>query len=168
MWGVMRNEDGDDSGFGSRIFFASKSSYYQDWQLFPANASDPNIFESPRMFAHDGELYLIARRDLNPPFQRASRLLPFTVQKYINLAEYSERAHTTALWKLNRQTKTLEWIIDLPGCGDTAFPSILKIGPKRYLVANYSSPLKHTNWSWIHGQTSSEGTQIYLIEIVFA
>jgi len=58
-------------------------------------------------------------------------------------------------------------LMDMPGDGDTAFPSIIRIGPHKYLVANYSSPLNHPDWSWIEGQTSSEGTQIYFIEIEF-
>jgi len=88
-------------------------------------------------------------------------------KKYANLIEYSLRAHTTSVWRLNKQTKKLEFLIDLPGCGDTAFPSIIRIGPNTYLVANYSSPLNHPEWSWIQGQISSEGTQIYFIIIEF-
>lgn len=55
FWGVLRNEDGDPSGFGSRVAFAPKERLW-DWQLFPlTNKSDPNIYESSRMFRH-GEL----------------------------------------------------------------------------------------------------------------
>lgn len=57
----------------------------------------------------------------------------------------------------------LELLTDLPGDGDTAFPSILKINENRFLIANYASPLNHPNWSWIWGQIHP--TQIYFVEI---
>ena len=36
------------------------------------------------------------------------------------------------------------------------------------MIANYSSPTEECkDWAWIHGQISSEGTHIYLMEIDF-
>jgi len=165
FWAVLRNEDGDATGFGSHVAFAPANGM-GTWQITPKH-SDPNIYESPRMFRHGDDLFLVARRDVDGPFDLGYTELPFDVQKYLNLGEYSLRAHTTALWRLNPTTRQLEWIMDLPGDGDTAFPCIVRIGPHRYLIANYSSPLKYPGWSWIAGQTSSEGTQIYFIEIEF-
>lgn len=49
LWAVLRNEDGDDSGWGSRIAFAQSTSL-GDWALFPGNVSDEYIYESPRAF----------------------------------------------------------------------------------------------------------------------
>mmetsp|Transcript_19723 Transcript_19723/g.27507 ORF Transcript_19723/g.27507 Transcript_19723/m.27507 type:complete len:235 (-) Transcript_19723:26-730(-) len=166
LWGVMRNEDGDDTGFGSHVVFAPASDI-GNWTIYPTH-SDPWIYESPKMFTHENEVYLIARRDINGPYDRGHTHLPFDAQKYINLSEYSLRAHTTSLWRINKDTKELEWIFDLPGDGDTAFPSIIRLGRHKFLVANYTSPLNHPDWSWVEGQTSSEGTQIYFIEILFA
>jgi hypothetical protein len=60
----MRNEDGDSSGFGSRVAFAPAGDL-ANWKLYPSNRSDPWIYESPRMFTHENEVYLVARRDLN-------------------------------------------------------------------------------------------------------
>jgi len=165
FWGVLRNEDGDNSGWGSHVAFAPQSDL-GNWQLFPQQ-SDPWIYESPRMFRHGNDLFLIARRDINGPYDLGYTWLPFDVQKYIYLGEYSLRAHTTSLFQLDMETKSVVWLMDMPGDGDTAFPSIIRIGPHKYLVANYSSPLNHPDWSWIEGQTSSEGTQIYFIEIEF-
>jgi len=165
IWGVIRNEDGDSSGFGSRVIFCNTSK--GKFEYYPNNKSDPWIYESPRMFTHLNDVYLVARRDLNGPFDRGNTKLSFTEQKALNLGEYSLRRHTTALYIINKVTKKVEWIMDLPGCGDTAFPSIIQLGPHKYLIANYSSPLQHTNWSWLKGQTSPEGTQIYFIEMEF-
>jgi len=58
-------------------------------------------------------------------------------------------------------------LVDLPGTGDTAFPSVWRIGAHEFLVANYTSPLPDPNVTWIQGQLSSRGTQIYLLEITF-
>jgi len=67
---------------------------------------------------------------------------------------YSLRRHGTALWKLNRSTGTLEHIFDLPGCGDTAFPSILRIGANKFIIANYTSPVTRCeDWSWACSDT---------------
>jgi hypothetical protein len=102
IYAVGRNEDGDKSGSGTRIFYVSAQSNYQDWtKIFPSPLkSDPNIYESPRMFTWGDRVFLVARRDLNPPFDRAPKYLPFVVRKYFNLATYSLRAHTTAIWML--------------------------------------------------------------------
>lgn len=167
LYAVGRNEDGDESGSGSRFFFIPKSSGYQDWnQIYPsATESDPYIYESPRMFTWNNQTFLLARRDLDGKFDVASRLLPFAAWKYYNLAHYSLVAHTTSLWMLDKENKTLIWIEDLPGDGDTAFESIIQTGPNTFTVANYASPLDHPDWSWIKGQTNP--TQIYFIDLTF-
>lgn len=98
-----RNEDGDDSGMGSRYFFVTKASNYSDWnEIYPSKTkSNPDIFESPRMFSWKNRTFLVARRDLDPPFDRAPDWLPFLIWKYYNLATYSLRAHTTSIWMLD-------------------------------------------------------------------
>jgi hypothetical protein len=56
----------------------------------------------------------------------------------------------------------------VPGCGDNAFASIERISKHKFMIANYSSPTEECkDWAWIHGQISSEGTHIYLMEIDF-
>jgi hypothetical protein len=37
----------------------------------------------------------------------------------------------------------LEFLTDLPGDGDTAFPSIIQIDENKFTIANYASPLGH-------------------------
>jgi len=119
------------------------------------------------MFRHVDQLFLVARRDLDGPYDLGHTWLPFSAQKLLNLGEYSLRAHTTALYWINQQTGEVVWIMDIGGDGDTAFPSIVRIGEHKYLIVNYSSPLNHPDWSWIHGQTSEEGTAIYFVELEF-
>ena len=50
IWGVARNEDGDDSGWGSRTFFAS-SEDLSNWK-FTEEESNQWIYESPKMFRY--------------------------------------------------------------------------------------------------------------------
>ena len=56
---------------------------------------------------------------------------------------------------------------DIPGVGDTAFPSIRRIDEHRFLMANYTSPLDQPDLMWVEGQSSAGWHQLYLAEIVF-
>lgn len=174
MWAVMRNEDGDDSGWGSRIAFARPDAL-GDWRLFPSNASDEYIYESPRMFRHGDDLFLVARRDPNGPYWNHSwDTLPWVVEHDLILAEYSLHSHRSSVWRVNTTLAPgvephLEWVTDIPGCGDTAFPSIVRIDEHTYLIVNYTSPTDLcADWPWLEGQIAPQGTSIYVIVISFA
>ncbi|MGB1318871.1 MAG: hypothetical protein ACPG5W_11715, partial [Flavobacteriales bacterium] len=67
---------------------------------------------------------------------------------------------------INQETRKVEWVMDLPGAGDTAFPSILRLDKHRFLVANYTSPINHQKRDWLAGQLGK--TKIYLQLITFA
>jgi hypothetical protein len=164
FFGVGRNEDGDATGFGSLLMTAPSNDLAR-WS-YPRKG-DPEIYESPRMFRHGKDLYLIARHDLGGPMDLGLSWLPFDLQKYANLGAYWLRPKRTALYGIDRVSKKIIWLADLPSCGDTSFASIRRMGPDSFLVANYTSPLTHSRWSWMHGQVSDEGTQIYLLEIDF-
>lgn len=164
LWGVTRNEDGDGTGFGSHVVFAPANNL-SAWE-FPAK-SCPYKYDSPRMFAHGDEVYLIARRDPCAPFDLGNTCLPFSLQKIINLVSYSLRPKRTALYRIDKRERKVVWVCDLPGASDTAFPSIIKTGPSRFLVANYTSPLCYRNVPWIFGQISPAGTSIYFVELNF-
>ena len=65
-----------------------------DWQ-FVSNQSDPYIYESPKMFRHGGDIYLVARNDLDGTFQ-SDPIIPFkneTRHHAVDLAAYSLRRH---------------------------------------------------------------------------
>ena len=66
LWGVGRNEDGDSSGWGSRTFHANQADLSS--LMFTSASSHPWIYESPKMFRHGAELYLVARTDPGGPF----------------------------------------------------------------------------------------------------
>ena len=113
-------------------------------------------YDSPEMFRHGEELYLIARRDPDGVFGEEEGLLP-----------YSLRAKRTALYRIDRERRAVEWLMDLPGCGDTAFPTVRRLDAHRFLIANYTSPLDDPEISWIQAQVSQRGTQIYLSTLTF-
>ena len=164
LWGVTRLEDGDATGFGSHVVFAPKDNLGQ-WE-FPSTA-DPNCYMSPKMFRHGDELYLIARYQLgSKPFGRANRNRSMAWQRIVNWVGFSLSPKTTALYRINKKIRQVEWVMDLPGAGDTAFPSVIRLSRDRFLIANYTSPPQRKHRSWLHGQLGRTG--IYLQVIDFA
>ena len=162
LWAITRDEDGDRSGFGSHVATAEADSP-GNW-CFPERA-DPRRYDSPRMFRHGSDIYLVARRDLGTPAGSRWRSLDGTLRKLFVWASYSLDAKRTTLYRLDRQAHRFEPLLDLPSAGDTAFPSILRLGPHEFLIANYSSPLEKTSWSWFRGQLGK--TAIYLVRLRF-
>jgi hypothetical protein len=65
-----RNEDGDATGFGSMVATAPANALGR-W-TWPAR-SDPERYDSPEMFRHGVDIYLVARRDVGGPFDRGAR-----------------------------------------------------------------------------------------------
>jgi len=159
LWAVTRNEDGDSSGFGSHVAFADIDRYWR-WQI-PAK-SNPRRYDSPRMFRHGDDLYLIARRDVGGVFGNGWQ------NKLVRWYKYWRRPKRTALYRIDRQKREVVHLFDFPSAGDTSFPSILRTGPHSYLIANYTSPLKFPGRSWMWGQVSPQGTQIYFTTLHFA
>ncbi|MBP7388952.1 MAG: hypothetical protein KA841_01030 [Chitinophagales bacterium] len=163
LWAVTRLEDGDKTGFGSHVVYADKSRL--DFWEFPDTA-EQECYMSPRMFRQGDEIYLIARKQLGgKPFGQADRHKPMKRQRLKNWISYSLSPKTTALYHINQSTRKVEWLMNLSGAGDTAFPSILRLDAYRLLIANYSSPLKFSKRSWLAGQLGKTG--IYLQVITF-
>jgi len=164
LWAVTRNEDGDSSGFGSHVCFAPKEAL-SEWEC--SEQSDPERYDSPDMFRHGEEIYLVARRDVGGPYDEDREDLTFEEQKSKYLVDYSFRPKGTSLYHIDRQNRKVEKVLDLPGCGDNAFPSVRRLDAHNFLLANYTSPLDMTDSNWLDGQTSSRGTQIYLLTVTF-
>ena len=77
-------------------------------------------------------------------------------------------SHGTGLWKLNQDEGKLDFVMELPGCGDTAFASWVRLSEHKFLVANYTSPISRCeDWSWLQGQISPLGTGIYFVVLDF-
>ncbi len=153
LWAVTRNEDGDESGWGSHVCTVA-AGRLGDWDC--PQQTDPERYDSPELFRHGDDLYLAARRDIGGPFGADG-----------DMTAYSLRPKRSALYKIDKQTRKVVHLLDLPGCGDTAFPSVRRSGAHTFLLANYTSPLDEPDISWLQGQTSPAGTRIYLLTITF-
>lgn len=162
LWAVTRLEDGDANGFGSQLAFAPKDSL-QHWTFF--KDVDPNCYMSPRMFRFDNDIYLIGRKQRGKkPFGKASKKLSMKRQRLKNWIGFSLTPKTTALYKINKTTKKIEWVMDLPGNGDTAFPSIQRLNKNQFVVANYSSSTVYRKRrSWLSGQLGKTGIYISIL-----
>ncbi len=164
LWAVMRNESGDESGFGSLVCHADKDDLW-NWDC-PAQ-SHPHKYDSPRMLRHGDELYLVARRNVDGAFDLGRDDLPISERRVMYNVTYWNSTKRTALYRIDRDARMVEHIQDLPGWGDTAFPSIRRTGAHTFLIANYTSPLEAEDMSWNQAQGSIWGTDIYLAELRF-
>ena len=162
LWAVTRNEDGDATGFGSHVVSADASEPGA-WR-FPA-ASDPSRFDSPRLFRHGNDIYLLARRDLGDPAGTRFTAAHGQLRKLLVWAGYSLEPKRTALFRLDPRRRRFDLVFDLPSAADTAFPSLVRLSPHEFLVANYTSAFRHSDWSWFRGQVN--GTGIYFLRLRF-
>ena len=164
LWTEMRNEDGDATGFGSMVCFAAAGAL-SEWAC--PQKSDPERYDSPEMFRHGSDIYLLGRRDVGGPYDEGRADLTFEQQKSKYLVDYSMRPKGFALYRIDPSMKAVVKEMDLPGAGDTAFASVRRTGAHTFIFANYSSPLDMKDESWMGAQFSDRGTQIYLMELKF-
>ena len=162
LWAITRNEDGDATGFGSHVASAEAGTL-GTWR-FP-DRSNPSRFDSPRLFRHGRDIYLVARRDLGPPVGSRFESAPGAMRKLLIWASYSLQPKRTALYRLDPAARRFDLVLDLPSAGDTAFPSVVRLSPHEFLVANYSSAFRHEKRTWMWGQLN--GTGIYFVRLRF-
>ncbi len=163
FWAVSRNEDGDKSGFGSHLIFADKNEI-DKWTV-PESAMK-TIFMSPRMFRHGDDIYFISRRNKGLlPFGFMPTIFPMSMQRIANWLKFTTSAKTTSLYKINKDKMDIEYLLDLPGTGDTAFPAIRRLDAHSFLIANYTSDISKKNRWWFWGQIKP--TYIYLTKLTF-
>lgn len=160
LYAVTNNEDGDETGFGSHLVFAP-SNLLSYWSML----SQVDAFNSPRMFRHGKEIYLIARKQKGAaPFGWAKRH-GYAWRRILNWMRWALTPKTTALYRMNQDKRGLEHVMDLPGAGDTAYPSIRRVDANTFLFANYTSPLHRKNRKWFVGKLGY--TKIYLQALKF-
>ncbi len=147
---VMRNEAGDEDGWGSKICTAPAEDLGR-WTCAP----DPRKYDSPLVFVDDGTVWLIARRHLSADghYDLGMRELDHAEQTLRYQTAYWSAPKRCALWTVDPAARTVAFVRDLPSAGDTCFPSVLPLDEGLYEVWNYSSPLDlATDPSWLEGQ----------------
>lgn len=149
LYGVIRNEAGDDSGWGSLAVRAPAGDLAR-WSCRP----DRRKFDSPFMFWHDGEAYLVGRRSLggNGEYDRGrgSSWLLRTVWNQVN---YSLTPKRSALWRYVPGEDRFAFVLDLPSKGDTCFPAVLDgARADERTVYDYSCDLNGPDLPWLRGQ----------------
>lgn len=148
LFALVRNEEGDPDGFGSKFCHAPASD--------PASwlcTADRRKFDSPLTFTRDGETYAIARRNLTADgaYDITSESSLFRYAR--NELDYISRAKRCALWRLDRALGRLVFVLDLPSRGDTCFPSMMDTAdPREIAVYDYSSDIDGPELPWAAGQ----------------
>jgi len=149
LCGIIRNEAGDATGWGSKVCRAPAGDL-ANWQC----RSVRQKYDSPFMFWHDGEVYLIARRNLNGNGEYdlgvgAGRLLR-TVWNQVN---YSLAPKRTALWRYVQGGDRFAYVMDLPSRGDCCFPAVIAgAAADERVVYDYSCDLDGPDLPWLSGQ----------------
>jgi len=160
---VTRNEAGDESGWGSKICRAEAATP-GDWHC----ASDPRKYDSPLLFRHGGEIYLLARRNLTETGNYDLMLRDLSVEEQSRRYEfaYAQERKRCSLWRVDPRALRVDFVLDLPSKGDTCFPAILDDGGDDIVVYNYSSRLDDDlDPVWFAGQLRP--TYIYRMTLSF-
>lgn len=161
---VTRNEAGDETGWGSKICHAPASDLGA-WTCAP----DPKKYDSPLVFRHGEEVYLVARRNVTETgnYDLFERSLSPKDQTQTYLIEYSFAPKRCALWRVDPGTLAVTWLFDLPSRGDTCFPSMLPgATDDEVWIYNYTNAYDgDTDYNWIVGQ--GKHTFIYRIPLFF-
>jgi hypothetical protein len=159
---VMRNEAGDDDGWGSKVC-RGEADALGDWTC----QADPKKYDSPLVFSHGERIWLIARRNVTETgaYDLEMRDLDPRDQTTAYSLDYWQHPKRCSLWEVNPDSLQVEWVLDFPSRGDTCFASILPDGDGRYTVYNYSSDPEGEDLSWLSGQTRP--TQIYKQDLIF-
>jgi len=160
LYGVIRNEAGDGKSWASKVCKADAGNL-SDWHCKDTEYKP----DSPLVFKHDDEIYVLGRRSLDGAFDKGDRWLPKSTQSLYYLARYWWTKKRTALYKIDKQSLKLELLLDFPSKGDTSFPGLIQLDDNRYLMYNYSSLPEGKDRVWMSGQLHK--TFIYSTVISF-
>jgi len=160
LYAVIRNEAGDGKSWASKVCKAGAGNL-SDWKCVDSEYKP----DSPLVFKHNDEIYVIGRRSLGGPYDKGKRALPDSVETLYYLAHYWWTKKRTALYRLDKDTLSLEPILDFPSKGDTSFAGLVKLNENQYLMYNYSSDPEGKDRVWMSGQLHQ--TNIYSTIITF-
>lgn len=159
---VVRNEAGDETGFGSKICRAEAGSL-GDWDCI----SDPRKYDSPLVFVENNEVWLVGRRNVTDTghYDLGYDELEPVDQYFAYQLDYWGNPKRCSVWRVDAVTLEVSFAYDLPSGGDTCFPEQVDLEGGRRLLYNYSSPVDGLDLSWLEGQTGETG--VYRMELVF-
>lgn len=157
VYGIVRNEAGDDNGWGSMVCRAPAGDV-SAWSCH----LDPKKYDSPLFFWHDGEAYLVARRNVTATgwYDLMSMSGNRTSKTVAYQLDYSNRPKRCALWRYVQSEDRIAYVLDLPSHGDTCFAAwVTGAQPDEVVLYNYSSDVDGPDVSWSAGQAGN--TYIY-------
>lgn len=161
LFAVIRNEAGDEGGWGSKLCRASRTALGA-WIC----TGDPRKFDSPNVFVHEGEVYLFARRNLANEGRYDLGVGSGLLRMLRNQLAYITEAKRCALWRYDMATGTVGFVLDLPSRGDTCFASVLPgDAPDRLVVYDYSSDIAGPELPWTAGQRRPTFIYRHVLEI---
>jgi hypothetical protein len=159
MYGVIRNEAGDSTGFGSLVCHAGATSpaALARWSC----QHDSRKYDSPLMFALGGEAYLFGRRNVSDSgAYDVSTADTLQQQSIENQLDNWQRPKRCSLWRYVQGQDRMAFILDLPSRGDTCYVGLLRADrADEIIVYDYSSPLDGDDVAWMIGQSGN--TNIY-------
>jgi hypothetical protein len=123
--------------------------------------------DAPYLFAHEGKLYLLARRNLffKGRYDLLPKWIPNTMRTMINGLIYWFTPKSLALWEINMSNLTVQHLLNFPVQGDTGYAVIQKISNSSYNVYTYSSV-----WGkylpWLFGQFGETEIVQFTLQIV--
>ena len=121
------------------------------------------------MFVNRGRIYVIARRQPNfgGEYDLHYDHLPDTDAQFAAYdGAYASTTKRCSLWRIDARARTFDPLVDVPGWGDTCYPSLIRRRHGRYLVYNYTSPLDGPDEAWLPALTADR-TLIYRIALTF-
>jgi hypothetical protein len=115
---------------------------------------DRKKYDSPFMFWHDGEAYLVARRNLRGTGEYDLGVGPgWLLRTLWNQVNYSLTRKRTALWRYVQGEDRFVWMLDLPSRGDCCFPAVIPGDTDgEFAVYDYSCALDGPDLPWLRGQ----------------
>lgn len=154
---VIRNEAGDETGFGSLVCRAPADDLGA-WNC----RHDPKKYDSPLMFWHDGEAYLIRRRNVTDTGHYDLEMMAptMTALSVRYQAAYVATPKRCSLWRYVQDEDRIAYVMDLPSRGDTCFASKIEgVSGEELVIYNYSSDIDGEDVPWRVGQDGN--TYIY-------
>lgn len=137
LYSVVRREAGDEAGFGSALC-ASVGADWARWEC----VNDPKKYDSPTLFNHEGELYLVARRHAAADGTNDRGDGFSLLRRTRNEARELAAKKRCALWHFDRAHQRVEFLLDLPSRGDTCAAAVMPGAESgEFVIYDHSSPL---------------------------